>query len=70
MTALEVIDRLGGVCAVARELGIPVSTVSSWGRNRQIPTWRQPKLLELASARNVSLATTDFPLPKKTRAAA
>jgi hypothetical protein len=64
MTALEIIKRLGGVSAVAKELGVPLTTVSSWGRFNQIPPWRQTKLLELASARNVSLATTDFPPPE------
>jgi hypothetical protein len=69
MTALEIINRLGGVTAVSKELSVPLTTVSSWGRCNQIPSWRQPKLLELANARNVSLATTDFPAPDERVAA-
>jgi hypothetical protein len=69
MTAKEIVDRLGGVSAVAKELGVPLTTVSSWGRFNQIPLWRQPKLLELATATNVSLATTDFPAPEERVAA-
>ena len=61
MTASEIIERLGGVSAVAQQSGVPLTTVSSWGRSNQIPTWRQPKLLELAHAANVPLSTTDFP---------
>lgn len=64
MTALEIINRLGGVTAVAKDLGVPLTTVSSWGRFNQIPQWRQMKLLELAAARNEPLATTDFPTPE------
>ena len=69
MTALEIIQRLGGVSAVSKELGVPLTTVSSWGRFNQIPPWRQLKLLELAAARNEPLATTDFPAPDERVAA-
>ena len=65
MTAADIIKRLGGVSSVAREIGVPLTTVSSWGRWNQIPQWRQPKLLELAIARNESLTTTDFPAPEQ-----
>ena len=69
MTAKEIVDRLGGVTAVAKELGVPLTTVSSWGRFNQIPAWRQPKLLELATATNVPLSTADFPAPDERIAA-
>jgi hypothetical protein len=61
MTALEIIQRLGGVMQVARDLGVSFTTVSSWGRVNQIPEWRQGKLLELASRKNKPLSTADFP---------
>ena len=61
MTAREIVNRLGGVSAVHQATGIPKTTIYSWGQTNQIPSWRQPKLLELASASNVTLATTDFP---------
>jgi hypothetical protein len=69
MTASEIINRLGGFSAVSKELGVPFTTVYSWGQRNQIPVWRQPKLLELASATNVPLATTDFPAPDERIAA-
>jgi hypothetical protein len=69
MTATEIINRLGGFTAVSKELSVPPTTVYSWGQRNQIPVWRQPKLLELASASNVSLATTDFPSPDERIAA-
>ena len=69
MTAKEIVDRLGGVTAVAKELGVPLTTVSSWGRFNSIPPWRQPKLLELAANLTLPLATTDFPAPSERIAA-
>jgi hypothetical protein len=68
MTALDIIQRLGGVMQVSRDLGISFTTVSSWGRSNQIPEWRRPALMRLALDKEVSLATTDF--PEKSRAAA
>lgn len=50
-----------GRTEVSRALGVPLSTVSSWGRANYIPEWRQPKLLELAAARSIRLSTADFP---------
>jgi hypothetical protein len=61
MTALDIIQRLGGVMQVARDLGVSFTTVSSWGRVNHIPEWRQSKVLELAIAKGVSLSTDDFP---------
>jgi hypothetical protein len=69
MTALDIIKSLGGVMQVARDLGLPFTTVSSWGRSNHIPEWRQPKLLELAVTKSIALSTDDFPAPK-TRVAA
>lgn len=61
MTALDIIQKLGGVMQVARDLGVSFTTVSSWGRVNQIPEWRQGKVLELAMAKDVALSTADFP---------
>jgi hypothetical protein len=69
MTAKDIIQSLGGVMQVGRDLGISFTTVSSWARANQIPEWRQPKVLELAVSKGVALATTDFP-PKSERIAA
>jgi hypothetical protein len=69
MTALEIIKELGGVTAVSRQLGVPLTTVSSWGRFNSIPQWRQSKLLEIAIAQGATLNTTDFPQPEERVAA-
>jgi hypothetical protein len=69
MTAQDIIIRLGGVTAVSRQLGVPLTTVSSWSRFNAIPQWRQTKLLELANSLNVTLSTADFPEQKKRVAA-
>jgi hypothetical protein len=68
MTASDIIQRLGGVMQLSRDLGISFTTVSSWGRANQIPEWRRPALMRLALDKDVPLATTDF--PEKSRAAA
>jgi hypothetical protein len=64
MTALDIIQLLGGVTAVKTHLGVPLTTVSSWGRSNQIPEWRQGAMLELANRLNVALSTADFPPPE------
>lgn len=61
MTASDIIARFGTIADLARDLGVPMTTVSSWGRSNYIPDWRQPKLLELAAARSIPLSTADFP---------
>ena len=61
MTASEIIGKFGTATALARELGVPMTTVASWKQNNQIPVWRQPKLLELAAAKGIPLSTSDFP---------
>lgn len=61
MKASDIIARFGSIADLARDLGVPMTTVSSWGLVNQIPGWRQAKLLELAAERGVALSTTDFP---------
>lgn len=61
MTASDIITRFGTIADLARDLGVPMTTVSSWGRANYIPEWRQPKVLELAAFRGIALSTTDFP---------
>lgn len=68
MTAIDIIQRLGGVMQVARDLGVPFTTVSAWGRKGHIPEWRQPAIMRVALEKNLPLATTDF--PEKPRVAA
>jgi hypothetical protein len=61
MTALDIIQKLGGVTALSRQLGVPLTTVSSWGRCNRIPEWRQPAILRLALETGVAISTADFP---------
>jgi len=54
MTAAgKIIDVLGGTSAVARALGAPPSTVSSWRKNG-IPHWRWAALHDLAERMGLS----------------
>jgi hypothetical protein len=61
MQAIDIIQRLGGVMQVSRDLGLSFTTVSSWGRANRIPEWRQPALLRLAVEKSIPLSTADFP---------
>jgi hypothetical protein len=50
-----------GRTELSKALGVPLTTVSSWGRANYIPGWRQPAILALAAARDIPLSTADFP---------
>ncbi len=54
-TPSEIIELLGGTSAVARELGLTPSTVSSWKQLRAIPNWRMDGIRKLAKAKGVTL---------------
>lgn len=69
MSVSDIIARFGTASSLAREMGVPMTTVASWKQKNQIPAWRQPKLLELAAARGIPLSTTDFPAPDERVAA-
>lgn len=68
MTVADIIERFGTIAAFARELGVPMTTAASWKHANQIPTWRQPKVLELAAAKGIPLSTSDFPDKQKAAA--
>ena len=42
MTAIQIIQTLGGVTKAARQLDIPITTVDTWRRKNAIPKWRMP----------------------------
>lgn len=42
------IDELGGATHIARELGVPMTTVATWKQRGKIPQWRIPALVGLA----------------------
>lgn len=75
LTALQIIERLGGVSKVASDLDLPLTTVDSWRAVNFIPSWRQPALLALAHRNGEALSTADFPsrdqrIPRQAKAAA
>ncbi len=42
MTAIQMIEQLGGPAKAARKLDIPFTTVDTWKRKNAIPVWRLP----------------------------
>lgn len=60
-TASDIIDALGGTSAVARELGLPPSTVSSWKSSDNIPKWRMPAVQAMADGLNISIERSASP---------
>ncbi|WP_152536483.1 carph-isopro domain-containing protein [Sphingobium sp. C100] len=56
-TASDIIAALGGTSAVARELELSPSTVSSWKAGARIPKWRMPSIRSLAERQGVDLET-------------
>lgn len=51
-TVKQYLTSLGGIVAVADALDLPISTVSGWGLNNSVPSWREPALRELGEARD------------------
>lgn len=60
-TAGDILNDLGGAAEVARETGIPYTTVLGWRDANFIPEWRRDALLSLAEQRSVELAPDAFP---------
>lgn len=54
-----VIDALGGTSALASEMSLTPSTVSSWKTSGRIPKWRWPIVAEIARKRGIDLPTQD-----------
>lgn len=54
--AANIIAALGGTSAVARELDMPPSTVSSWKSGAGIPRWRMAGIEALAQKLGVDLS--------------
>ena len=54
-SAAHIIAALGGTSAVARELDVPASTVSSWKSGGSIPRWRMAGITSLAKSLGVDL---------------
>lgn len=67
MTAAQIVEALGGTVAVATELDLTPSTVSSWKASGSIPRWWMPGISAFAKAKGVDLPA---PHPKPDRSAA
>jgi hypothetical protein len=50
-----VIEAFGGSTKMGRTLGIPTTTVDSWGRNDSIPHWRRGQIIDAAHRESVKL---------------
>lgn len=48
MTVHQFLQELGGAPTIARELGVPYTTVVTWRQRNSIPHWRMPALAALA----------------------
>jgi hypothetical protein len=70
-TAQGIIERFGGVSALARLLGKAPSTVQYWLRRGTIPAKWQGRLLALAHEQGIGLIADDFiPVPSRRTALA
>lgn len=59
MTTVQTfLTQLGGAANVARELGIPYTTVVSWRDRNSIPEWRMPAIAGLAIKSGVDVPAT------------
>jgi hypothetical protein len=47
-TIPQIIEQLGGPSRLAREMGLPVATVSAWKHRSRIPARHWPDLVSLA----------------------
>ena len=55
-----IFENLGGTVAMAKGLGLPLPTVSSWKQRGRIPDWYHDKIVKLAAQKNISLSRDDF----------
>lgn len=53
--ASQMIAALGGQSAVARKLGIPLTTVNGWNTKDLLPNWRVEVIAELFEAEGIEL---------------
>lgn len=73
-TASDIIQSFGGAANLARETGIPLTTIIGWRDANFIPEWRQSTLISQGKKRDpkVVLTRQDFPsaasrIPSKDR---
>jgi len=68
LTVIQIIEMLDGPASIARDTGIPLTTIDSWKRNGFVPEWRRAPLVDLAERRGKKLRLTDFPSERPTEA--
>ncbi len=56
----QIFGRFGGVRAMSRAVGKPVSTVASWKRRGSIPDSQKPDVLAAAIKAGIPLRPEDF----------
>ena len=67
----QIVTRFGGVRALARLIGKPVSTVASWKDRGSIPDKEKPTVLGAGNSAGIALKPEDFfPADCKTEEAA
>lgn len=54
----KIIDRFGGMRAMARKADVPVSTIQGWKKRDHIPSERVDEILQAAKAHNISLGVS------------
>ncbi len=63
MSVDMVIEKFGGVCAMARALNVWPSVVMGWKQRGKIPVWRHSSILQKAEELNLDLE--DFEREKR-----
>lgn len=61
-TVADILESLGGVSAVSKETGIPITTVHTWKRTGFVPHWRIPTLVKMAKRLGKPLKPSNFPV--------
>ena len=61
-TVADILESLGGVTAVSKETGIPITTVHTWKRTGFVPHWRIPALVKMAKRLGKPLKPSSFPV--------
>lgn len=57
----DVFQKFGGIRPMAAKLGdVPPSTVKSWHRKREIPSWRHDAILAAAKRHKVEIDRRDL----------
>jgi uncharacterized protein YjcR len=59
----KAVDAFGGFAALARHLGLSVSTVHGWARRDSLPIWRADQIAKAARKRKLDV----YKDPKKKR---